>query len=234
MSETIKITIDGIEVTATAGQTIVEAAEAAGIYIPQLCRYKGLVPHGSCRVCTVLANGRYQAACTQPVADGLVVESDTDELNRFRCDLVQMLFAEENHFCPACEKSGNCELQAMGYRLGIPAPRFPYLWPKREIDASHDKIFIDRNRCILCGRCVTASTDLDGKNVFEFVGRGSDKRVAVNAEANLAETDISVTDKAVEVCPVGAILVKRVGYAIPVGRRRYDKAPIGSDVETNR
>jgi [NiFe] hydrogenase diaphorase moiety small subunit len=182
----------------------------------------------------VLVNGRYQAACTQPVSNGVVVENETDELNTYRRDLVEMLFAEGNHFCPACEKSGDCELQAMAYRLGISAPRFPYLWPKREIDASHDDIFIDRNRCILCGRCVIASKDVDGKNVFQFVGRGPEKRVAVNAEAKLSDTNITAADKAVEVCPVGAIIVKRVGYATPVGKRQYDKTPIGSDVEAGK
>jgi [NiFe] hydrogenase diaphorase moiety small subunit len=75
---------------------------------------------------------------------------------------------------------------------------------------------------------------LDGKNVFQFVGRGSEKRIAVNAEARLAGTNIDVTDKAISVCPVGAILRKRVGYAIPVGKRLYDHQPIGSDIEGRR
>jgi len=74
MSETITFTIDGKEVSAQPGQTIMQAADAAGIYIPRLCAFEGLVPHGSCRVCTVMVNGRAQAACTQPVADGIVVD----------------------------------------------------------------------------------------------------------------------------------------------------------------
>ena len=98
--------------------------------------------------------------------------------------------------------------------------------------ASHPDIFIDRNRCILCGRCVRASRDIDGKNVFEFVGRGSDKKVAVNAVARLSDTEADVTDKAISVCPVGAILRKRVGYKIPIGDRLFDHKPIGSDIET--
>ncbi|HOI55794.1 MAG TPA: 2Fe-2S iron-sulfur cluster-binding protein [Phycisphaerae bacterium] len=231
MSETITFTIDGKEVSAQPGQTIMQAADAAGIYIPRLCAFEGLVPHGSCRVCTVMVNGRAQAACTQPVADGIVVENDTEKLLAIRRDIIEMLFVEGNHYCMFCEKSGNCELQALAYRFGIAAPKYPYLFPKREIDATHPDIFIDRNRCVLCGRCVRASRDVDGKGVFEFVGRGPQKRVAVNAEANLADTDLKTSDKAVEVCPVGAILRKRVGYAVPVGRRRYDHKPIGSDIE---
>jgi [NiFe] hydrogenase diaphorase moiety small subunit len=122
----------------------------------------------------------------------------------------------------------------MAYRLGITAPKYPYLWPQRDVDASHPEVLIDRNRCILCGRCVNASRDVDGKNVFEFVERGGRRRVAVNAEANLGETDFSAGDKAAEVCPVGAIIVKRRGYAVPVGRRKFDHRPIGSDIEARR
>jgi len=231
MSETVSFIIDGVEVQGQAGQTILEAAEAAGIYIPRLCHLKGLAPYGSCRVCTVMANGRPQAACVQPIAEGMVVEHDSERVRKLRRDIIDMLFVEGNHFCMFCEKSGNCELQAMAYRFGITAPQYPYQFPKRDVDASHPDIFIDHNRCILCARCVRASQDLDGKNVFGFVGRGRHKRVAVNAEARLADTDIDITDKAINVCPVGAIMRKRVGYAVPIGKRLYDHKPIGSDIE---
>ena len=232
MSDTVKLTIDGVEVTAEKGQTILEAAQDAGIYIPRLCAKEELHPFGSCRVCTVMVNGRPQAACTQPVADGAIVENDTEAVLAIRRDIIDMLFVEGNHFCMFCEKSGNCELQALAYRFGITHPRFPYQFPaERGLDATHPDIFIDRSRCILCARCVRASRDLDGKGVFEFVGRGSDKRVAVNADANLGDTDADVMDKAADICPVGALLKKRVGFAQPVGQRLYDKAPIGSHIE---
>ena len=234
MSDTITLTIDGVEIQGKPGQTIMEAADAAGIYIPRLCAMEGLVPHGSCRVCTVMVNSRPQAACTQPIAQGIIVENETEEINAIRRDIVDMLFVEGNHFCMFCEKSGNCELQAMAYRLGITAPRFPFQFPNRDVDASHPDIFIDRNRCILCGRCVRASRDLDGKEVFGFVGRGAEKRIAVDAEAKLKDTDIDITDKALDVCPVGALLKKRVGFAVPVGQRKYDYEPIGSDIEQNK
>ncbi len=232
MSTTITFIIDEVEVKAQKGQTILEAADEAGIYIPRLCAMKDLTPFGSCRVCTVLVNGRPQAACTQPVAPGIVVENNTEKLLNIRKNIIEMLFVEGNHFCMFCEKSGNCELQALAYRLGIDAPAFPYQFPKREIDATHRDIFIDRNRCILCARCVRASRDLDGKNVFQFIGRGPEKRIAVNAQIKLSDTDINLTDKAVDVCPVGAILRKRVGYKVPVGQRLYDHKPIGSEIET--
>jgi [NiFe] hydrogenase diaphorase moiety small subunit len=234
MSETVQFTIDGVEVKGQAGQTIMQAADQSGIYIPRLCAQKDLSPHGSCRVCTVLVNGRPQAACIQPVAEGAVVENDSPDLKNLRKSLVEMLFVEGNHYCMFCEKSGNCELQAMAYRLGILAPRHPYLFPKRAVDATHPDVLIDHNRCILCGRCVRASKELDHKNVFQFVGRGIHKRVAVNSSNGLGKTEAAVTDRMVAICPVGAIIKKRVGYAVPVGRRLYDKQPIGSEIEARR
>lgn len=233
MSEkTITFIVDGKEIKGAPGQTIMQACDDAGVYIPRLCALDGVAPHGSCRVCTVKVNGRFQSACTQPIGEGLIVENETEEIKAFRRDIIDMLFVEGNHFCMFCEKSGNCELQAMAYRFGIAAPKYPYQFPVRDVDATHPDVFIDRNRCILCGRCVRASRDLDGKNVFQFVGRGHNKKVAVNSDARLADTNLDVTDKAVSSCPVGAILRKRVGYAIPVGRRMYDAKPIGSEIES--
>jgi [NiFe] hydrogenase diaphorase moiety small subunit len=176
-------------------------------------------------------NGRAQSACTEPVAPGIVVENSTDAIMAIRKQIIEMLFVEGNHFCMSCEKSGNCELQALAYRFGILATIFPYQFPERKVDASHPDILIDRNRCILCGRCVRASRDLDRKNVFQFVDRGPHRKVEVNSQAYLADTDIAVEDKAVDLCPVGAILRKRVGFKIPIGERLYDHQPIGSDIE---
>jgi [NiFe] hydrogenase diaphorase moiety small subunit len=232
MSGEITFTIDGVQVSGQAGQSILQAAALANIYIPHLCAKRGLTPWGSCRVCTVLVNGRPQAACIQPIAEGIVVENDTEGLREMRRELVEMLFVEGNHFCPFCEKSGNCELQAMGYRLGMLAPQYPYFFPVRDVDASHPDLFLDRNRCILCARCVRASQELDGKHAYGFVGRGAHKHVAANAPSGLAETNAAVTDMASEICPVGSLMKKRVGYAVPIGQRTYDAKPIGSDIES--
>ncbi len=128
--DSFAFTIDGVTVNATAGQTIMEAADAAGVYIPRLCDHEGLRHQGGCRVCTVKAGGRSVAACTQPAAPGLMVENESDHIRALRRDLVEMLFHEGNHLCPICEASGNCELQAMAYRLGMTeATRFPRLNP---------------------------------------------------------------------------------------------------------
>lgn len=227
MSDLTRFTVDGREVTAEPNETIIDAADRAGIYIPRLCHKPGLEPYGGCRICTVRANGRTVAACTYPAGPDLVVESDTEDLNAARKVLLEMLFVEGNHFCMSCEKSGNCELQALAYRFEISAPRFELQFPVREVDASHPDILVDRNRCILCARCVRTSRDVDGKEVFGFVGRGAHRHIAVSSGALLRDTDVDVTDQALDSCPVGALLRKRVGFAVPVGQRRYDVTPIG-------
>jgi len=111
------------------------------------------------------------------------------------------------------------------------APKYPFLFPKREIDASHPDVLIDHNRCILCARCVRASRDIDGKTVFGFTGRGVHKRLAVDSEKRLGGTALKGSDRATDICPVGAVLRKRTGFAVPIGRRLYDSEPIGSDIE---
>jgi [NiFe] hydrogenase diaphorase moiety small subunit len=160
-----------------------------------------------------------------------VVENETEKVTNIRKNIIEMLFVEGNHFCMFCEKSGNCELQALAYRFGIFAPTLPYQFPNRDVDASHPDVIIDRNRCVLCARCIRASKDLDGKHVFQFVGRGKDKKIAVNTSANLADTPIKDSDKAVQLCPVGSIMKKHVGYKVPVGERIFDHNPIGSEIE---
>jgi len=104
--------LDGEDLPFQAGDTVLQAATRVGRYIPHLCWHPDFAAHGSCRLCTVKANGRAAAACTVQASPGLDVESDTEELNAQRKTLLQMLFVEGNHFCPSCEKSGHCRLQA--------------------------------------------------------------------------------------------------------------------------
>lgn len=226
--------IDGVDVKASADMTIIQAADEAGIYIPRLCYLKHLPPGGHCRVCTVKVNGRPVNACTYPVAEGIIVENNTEELNTLRRNIIEMLFVEGNHFCPSCEASGRCELQALGYRLGLLTPQMPYLNPQRELDASHPDVYLDRNRCVLCGRCVRASMYIDKKNVFGFENRGIKMKISVNSTDGLRDTNISKDDEAMKVCPTGSLVIKRQAYLTPVGKRPYDKEPIGSDIEKKR
>jgi [NiFe] hydrogenase diaphorase moiety small subunit len=226
------ITIDDQAVPFQDGQTIMDAALASGVYIPHLCHNPEFKPHGSCKLCTVNVNGRNVASCTMPATEGLLVLSDTVELNDDRRALVQMLFVEGNHLCPSCEKSGNCQLQAVAYYLEMMSPHYNHFYPTREVDASHPDILLDRNRCIYCELCVRASRDMDGKNVFGLSGRGIATTLIVNsASGRLGDTTLAITDKAVQVCPTGALLKKGLAFTVPIGRRIFDHHSI-KDLQT--
>jgi [NiFe] hydrogenase diaphorase moiety small subunit len=219
--------LDGQTVPFDEGQTILEAARAAGHYIPHLCWHPDFPPHGSCKLCIVKVGGRYVSSCVLAAAEGMEVDSNTAEIRSERRTLLQMLFVEGNHFCPSCEKSGNCELQAQAYEHEMTSARFPYLFPLRPVDASHPDILLDFNRCIFCELCVRASRDVDGKSVFALTDRGIHKHLVVTAESGrLADTDFSVDDLAANICPVGVILKKRSGFKVPIGERKYDREPI--------
>ncbi len=219
-------TLDGQNIPFEPGQTIMEAAMAAGVYIPHLCWYPEYEPHGSCKLCSVKVNGRLCSACTFPAAEGQEVVLNSEELQQLRLRLTQMLFVEGNHFCPYCEKSGQCELQALGYYVGMTDNHFPHFFPKREIDASHPDVLLDRDRCIFCGLCVRASRD-EGKHVFELAGRGIETHLIVNsATGKLGDSELGASDRAAHICPVGAIVVKETAFRVPIGRRKYDHRTI--------
>jgi len=222
-------TLDGKTIPFEEGETIMQAAQAAGVYIPHLCHHPEFKPHGSCKLCTVNIGGRLGAACTHHAAEGMAVESETEALNADRRALTQMLFVEGNHVCPSCEKSGNCQLQAVAYHLGMLTPHFTHFYPARDVDASHPDVLLERNRCILCELCVRASAEVDGKQVFALAGRGMGKHLVVNSPSGLLrDSDIAPSDKAAQVCPVGVILKKRRGFAVPIGERTYDQRPISA------
>jgi [NiFe] hydrogenase diaphorase moiety small subunit len=230
MSKKINFIIDGKQCQSEEGKYLVDAAKENGIYIPTLCNYEGLKPKGSCRICTVKINGRYTTACTSPVHDGMNIENDTEELNEMRKEIIELLFVSGNHFCPACEKSGDCELQALAYRYKIMAPRFPFAFPQKEIDASHPKIIKEQNRCILCKRCIRGIKDEEGRSYFAYMNRGKASLVVVDRKL-AAEMTAEKAREAMEICPVGSILVREKGWDTPIGERKYDKAPIGSNIE---
>jgi [NiFe] hydrogenase diaphorase moiety small subunit len=206
---------------------VLAAAHRAGRYIPHLCWHPAFTAHGSCKLCVVKIGSRHLSACATPAADGLEVASDIDEIRDLRQTLVGMLFVEGNHFCPSCEMSGNCRLQAIAYDLDAMEPRHNRFYPDRPVDASHPDILLDFNRCIFCELCVRASRQVDGKEVFSLSQRGIHKQLVVNAESGrLGDTDLAADDLAANICPVGVILHKRRGFVTPIGQRRYDQLPI--------
>ena len=230
MSTFVKFTIDGAVCMTAEGTKIIDAARENGIFIPTLCNYPGIPPKGSCRICTVLVNGRLATACTTRVADDMDIKNNTPELEDFRRSVVEILFAEGNHLCPSCEKSGSCELQALAYRYHMTMPKFPYLFPKRDVEAWHPKLLKDHNRCILCKRCIRGIHNADGKPIFDFGKRGD--RIVINIDPDTSR-DMSdeLAQRSMDICPVGAILRKEKGFDVPIGMRRFDTSPIGAEIE---
>ena len=229
MSEKIKFILDDKVCYATPGQTIMDAARENGIFIPSLCYVEGVNPAGSCRICNVKVNGRNMTACTTPVAEGMVVENNVPDLEDMRKAIVEVLFVAGNHFCPACEKSGYCELQALGYRYQMMVPRFPYEFPLKGVNAKSKLIYHDRNRCIICKRCVRTVLK-DEKHVFAMNQRGG-HHLHIELDAELADR-LTETEalQAMDICPVGAIIKKERGYYSPIGQRKYDFDEIGTDL----
>jgi [NiFe] hydrogenase diaphorase moiety small subunit len=231
----LSFSLDGEDVPFNPGDSLLQAATRAGRYIPHLCWHPDFPAHGSCRLCTVKVNGRTGAACTVQAAVGLEVESNTEELNAHRKTLLQMLFVEGNHFCPSCEKSGHCLLQATAYEMGMEGPHFEEFYPVRPVDASHPDLLLDFNRCILCSLCVRASRDVDHKNVFALGGHGIGTHLLVNSASGLlADTDMALEDRAASICPVGVILPKRRGFVIPIGQRPYDEHALSDTTQEGR
>jgi len=227
MSTAKTFKLDGRNIPFEEGETVMDAALRAGEYIPHLCHNPDLPPHGSCRVCVVDVNGRHVCSCTLPAAENMEVDNSSEAIVDKRRTLLQMLFVEGNHTCPACEKSGACQLQAVAYNTGMMSPHFTHFFPKRSIDASHPDLVFYFNRCILCGLCVRVSEDVDKKSVFSISGRGLSTKMIFNSPSGKAgDSELAITDKAVSVCPVGAILPKHLGYEVPIGERLYDTKPI--------
>ncbi|MCK9451168.1 MAG: 2Fe-2S iron-sulfur cluster-binding protein [Bacteroidales bacterium] len=230
MSNLIKFKIDGTECMAESGKYIVEAAADNGIFIPTLCNMKGVKPKGACRVCTVRINGRLMTSCTTPVTDGMEIESHSEEIEELRKSIVELLFVSGNHFCPACEKSGNCELQALAYLYQMMVPRFPYEFPLKAVDAHSPKIIKDQNRCIFCKRCIKTIKDEEGRSYFAFRNRGHKLEVVLDEEmGNKMDDETAIL--AMNNCPVGSILFKEKGFDVPIGKRKYDHKPIGSEIK---
>jgi len=222
MAGIVNLTIDGKNFQAEEGKNLMQVAKENDIFIPSLCYYKHIEPPlGSCRVCTCKINGKYGPACTEKVAEGLTVEVNNEELKDTRKALVEMMFAEGNHICPACEKSGNCDLQHIGYELGISSTRFPHLFKDRIIDYKPSRIVMEHNRCIKCLRCVVDVVTNDGKRVFNYMNRGNETYVGVDYEQEAKLTEEEALN-AMKICPTGAIIVRGVNMAEPFGDRKFD------------
>ncbi|HLG38999.1 MAG TPA: 2Fe-2S iron-sulfur cluster-binding protein [Chitinophagaceae bacterium] len=229
MSEKVNITIDGRSYQADKGKNLMQVARENGIFIPSLCYYEHIEPPlGTCRVCTCKINGKFQPACTEKISEGLVVEVNTPELTDSRKALVEMMFAEGNHICPACEKSGQCDLQHMGYELGVSSTRFQHLFKDRIIDFKPTRMVMEHNRCIKCMRCVVEVKTSDGKKVFNYQNRGNETYVGIDYEQEERLTEEQAIN-AMKICPTGAIIVRGASQAAPFGDRKFDMESVQKD-----
>jgi [NiFe] hydrogenase diaphorase moiety small subunit len=218
----ITVTIDGRQIESEDGRNLVQVANENDIFIPSLCYFEDIEPPlGTCRVCTCKINGRAGPACTESVREGMVVETSTAELKDARNAIVEMMFSEGNHFCPGCQKSGDCDLQHMAYELGLRHTRFPHVFKDRLIDFNPKRMIMEHNRCIKCGRCVKDVLTDDGKAVFSFRYRGNETRVGIDYEEEARLSDRQVVE-AMNLCPTGAIIVRGETHARPFGDRRFD------------
>ena len=215
--------IDDQPCQAEDGKNFVDAAAENGISIPSLCYYPHIDPPlATCRVCTVAIGGQPRAACSLKVSEGLRVQVNTPDLIENRKAILELIFAEGNHFCPACEKSGDCDLQHLAYESGITYSRFPHTFVDRIVDFKPERLVIDHNRCILCKRCVEEFVTDSGKKVFSYHRRGGRTEVNVDYELEAEMSDKELT-RAMRLCPVGAILLRGKSESRPFGDRKYDK-----------
>ena len=209
--EMITLTINGQTLQAPKNATILEAARSAGIHIPTLCYHSELAPEGACRLCVVEATGARTlvASCVYPVAEGMVVKTNTDKVRAARRMVVELLLANHPKDCLACQKSGDCELQNIAADLGLRKIRFEGGARKAHtIDASNPCLVRDQEKCILCGRCIRVCRDVQGMSVYSFAERGFDTIVSTAFEQDLGKVECSYCGQCASVCPTGAIVEK--------------------------
>lgn len=207
----ITLTIDGVPVAVEEGKTVLKAAEEAGIRIPTLCHLEGVTDVGACRLCLVELKGsnRLVTSCTTQVAEGMEVNTQTDQLKEYRRMIVEMLFAEGNHVCAVCVSNENCELQDLAIEVGMDHSRFPYQFPAREVDITHKQYGIDHNRCVMCTRCVRVCDEIEGAHVWDVAYRGATAKVVTGLSQPWGSVDACTScGKCVEACPTGSIFRK--------------------------
>ncbi|MDH5696309.1 MAG: 2Fe-2S iron-sulfur cluster-binding protein, partial [Dehalococcoidia bacterium] len=210
MDDIVRLTIDGEEVEARKGMTVLQAAEEAGLFIPTLCSDADLKPFGACRLCVVEIEGTrgLPTACTTPVTEGMVVRTETPAVERERRLAIELTRTDHPTDCNACPKNLQCDLQMMEALLGITEARFHTLTKDLPIDKSNPFFNLDRNYCILCGKCVRSCDEIRGVEAYTFASRGYDRHVATWGDGLLIDSNCESCGECVDHCPVYALIPK--------------------------
>jgi formate dehydrogenase alpha subunit len=208
--DNIRLTINGQRIEAKQGMTVLEVAQSAGIYIPTLCYHQDLEPYGGCRLCVVeIEKIRGQpTACTTSATDGMVVHTETPDVNQIRRNTVELLIADHPMDCLTCIKNQRCELQKVAGYLGITERRFPIAERSLPVDDSNPFFTLDRNYCILCARCTRTCDEITAANAIEIVDRGYNSRVSTFGDKPLLESICQSCGECVVRCPVAALVPK--------------------------
>lgn len=202
----VRLTIDDRAVTADAGTSVLEASLANDIYIPHLCYHPALPARGACRLCMVEVNGRLVTACRIPVEAGMVVRTNTPEVERSVRPVAEMMIANHHASCRGCPSSGKCQLQTVMARLRIDRRRVRRLPPPQPApppDMEFSPCFgYDAGKCIVCGICVETCERIHGRGYLQFINRGSETRVAFFGEESACRSCMECVSR----CPVGVLL----------------------------
>jgi formate dehydrogenase alpha subunit len=211
--DTLRLNVDGRETFAPTGSTVLEAVQAAGTYVPTLCHDPELKPYGACRLCIVQIEGLrgLPTSCTTPAQDGMVIHTETEEIQRIRRAIVEMAIADHPQDCLGCGKSEECQLLRVARYLGVEKSSVDRLRRgpvTRPIDASNPAFLYDPNKCVLCGKCVRVCHELQGVGAIDFSFRSSDTRIVPFAAKPWVESPCQSCGECVERCPTGALMPK--------------------------
>lgn len=206
----IKLTINGKEIEAPVGSTILQAAEKAGIEIPRLCYDPDLSPMGACRLCIVEVKGNrlLPASCITPAISGMVIETESPAVVAARKTILQLLIASHPLDCMTCDKAGACVLAKYCYQYGVKESPFTGEKHSYAIENSNPFIIRDMNKCVQCGACVRACEELTGQDNLSYINRGFNRKIAAPEDADYINSDCVFCGQCVAVCPTGALLEK--------------------------